>query len=329
MDSLTQMTLGAAVGVAVGGRKYGKKSALIGAICGTIPDLDTFLFAGTDPVTQFTYHRGFSHSLIFCLLATPLFAWVFTKIKWFGVAFKDFRLHLLIFLAFLTHVILDGLTIYGTQIFWGFGVPPTAAGSVFIIDPLYTVPLLIALIIYFFNKSIRVVNVALIISTLYLGWGLAAQHHVKTVFQQNTSSSKQNFLVQTTPFNTFLWRILVMKENSYEVGYYSIFDDSKEIDFKSYESTPSLLKPIKNEFTVQRLEWFTKGFYSVTEQANNIIITDLRMGLEPNNYVFGFIVAKREEGQIITVPNQRHSNPRDMSKLNLIWQRIWDEEIKL
>ena len=329
MDSLTQLALGAGIGVAVGGKKYGKKSALIGAICGTIPDLDTFIFMQEDPITQFTYHRGFSHSLIFCLLATPIFAWLFAKIKWFGVGFKDFRLHLLIFLAFLTHVILDGLTIYGTQIFWGFGVPPIAAGSVFIIDPLYTVPLLIALAIYLFNKSICVVNVALIISTLYLGWGLAAQYHVKTVFKQNNPTPNQEFLVQTTPFNTFLWRILVMKENSYEVGYYSIFDESKDIDFKSYDHKPTLLNPIKDEFAVQRLDWFTKGFYAVTQQNNKIIMTDLRMGLEPNNYVFGFIVAEKTEEGIIITPNQRHSNPRDMSKLSLIWQRIWDDDVKL
>ena len=43
MDSLTQATLGAAVGEAMLGKKIGGKAALIGAVIGTIPDLDVLL----------------------------------------------------------------------------------------------------------------------------------------------------------------------------------------------------------------------------------------------------------------------------------------------
>ena len=89
MDSLTQMALGAAIGAAIGGKKYGRKSVLMGAIIGTIPDTDVFLFVNSDPVTAFTYHRGFSHSILFALFATPLFVWLFSKIKWFGVNFTS------------------------------------------------------------------------------------------------------------------------------------------------------------------------------------------------------------------------------------------------
>ncbi|MCB1809635.1 MAG: metal-dependent hydrolase, partial [Candidatus Competibacteraceae bacterium] len=70
MDSLTQVTLGAAVGTAVLGRRIGYRAALWGGICGTLPDLDVFVPFG-DPVADFTYHRSFSHSLLVLTALTP------------------------------------------------------------------------------------------------------------------------------------------------------------------------------------------------------------------------------------------------------------------
>ena len=46
MDSVTQITLGAAVGEAVLGRKIGGRAMLWGAIAGTLPDLDVFVPLG-------------------------------------------------------------------------------------------------------------------------------------------------------------------------------------------------------------------------------------------------------------------------------------------
>ena len=71
MDSFTQLTLGAAVGEAVLGRKVGRRAAFWGALCGTLPDLDVFFSMG-DPVSDFTYHRGVSHSFFFMTLANAI-----------------------------------------------------------------------------------------------------------------------------------------------------------------------------------------------------------------------------------------------------------------
>jgi len=72
MDSLTQIVLGAAVGEAVLGRKAGNRAMLWGGICGTLPDLDVFANAVSDPMSALAYHRAFTHSLPFALLAAPL-----------------------------------------------------------------------------------------------------------------------------------------------------------------------------------------------------------------------------------------------------------------
>jgi len=69
MDSLTQIVLGAAMGEAVLGKKIGNRAILWGAVAGTIPDLDVFVRFFTDPITATEMHRGFSHSLLFCIIA--------------------------------------------------------------------------------------------------------------------------------------------------------------------------------------------------------------------------------------------------------------------
>ena len=44
-------------------------------------------------------------------------------------------------LVFGTHVLLDCFTVYGTQALWPLPLPPVGWATIFIIDPLYTLPL--------------------------------------------------------------------------------------------------------------------------------------------------------------------------------------------
>ena len=71
MDSLSQLTFGAACGEAILGKKVGKKALLWGAILGTLPDLDILIPLGS-PVDDFVYHRGFSHFLFLLAILSPL-----------------------------------------------------------------------------------------------------------------------------------------------------------------------------------------------------------------------------------------------------------------
>ena len=80
MDSLTQIVLGGAVGEAVLGKKIGNRAILWGAVAGTIPDLDILYNRFTDEITAVELHRGFSHSIIFCILLAPILGWLVQKI---------------------------------------------------------------------------------------------------------------------------------------------------------------------------------------------------------------------------------------------------------
>ena len=61
MDSITQATLGAAVGETVLGRKVGNKAVLWGAVAGTLPDLDVLAYPLMDEIAQLGWHRWRHH----------------------------------------------------------------------------------------------------------------------------------------------------------------------------------------------------------------------------------------------------------------------------
>ncbi len=145
MDSITQAVLGASVQAALLGRWQGRKALLYGAALGTLPDLDVVIDYG-DAVANMTYHRGFSHSL-FVVSAVALLLTALIR-RWRPDAgYSGTRLLLTLWLVLLTHVLLDAFTSYGTQLLWPLPTPPIAWSSVFIIDPLYSVPLLLAVLV--------------------------------------------------------------------------------------------------------------------------------------------------------------------------------------
>lgn len=141
------MALGAAVSVAVVGRRMPVwKAAAIGAAFGTLPDLDVVIDYG-DPVRNMTFHRAESHALFWLTLFTPAAAWLLARLT--GMA-DNLRLWCLnIWLILITHTLLDAMTVYGTQLLLPFSDTPLGVASIFIIDPLYTVPLLIGLFALF------------------------------------------------------------------------------------------------------------------------------------------------------------------------------------
>ena len=333
MDSVTQIVLGAAVAEAAGGRQFGRRAAMWGAVLGTLPDLDVFVPLG-DAVRDFTYHRSASHSLIVLALLTPLIVWLIKKIHPTTAEHQQ-RWFMLVYLVLATHVLLDSFTVYGTQIFWPLLDTPMTWSTIFIIDPLYTLPLLIGVICVASMKRNQAAGhtanlIGLGLSTLYLSWTVGVKLHVDHIAQQNLHKQKiehTNVMTISTPFNSLLWRVLVVNDNDYFEGFYSIFDGDVSVRFEKYPRSLELVKQIDSEWTVQRLRWFTKGFYSASLVDDFVVISDIRMGTEPD-YVFSFKVGKFSNPHLVTVTPERMPVVRDYDRLRRMWHRIWDPLIK-
>lgn len=332
MDSLTQITLGAAVGEAMLGRKVGPRAALWGAICGTIPDLDVFIPMG-EAVADFTYHRSFSHSLFVLAALTPLIVWLILKLH---PQTREHKRHWLVavYAIFATHVLLDSFTVYGTQIFWPLTEYPVSIGSVFIIDPAYTVPLLIGVIAALIwrrsDTGHRINTIGLIASTAYLAWGLSVQSYVERLAARSLMTqgiAYERLLAQPAPFNSLLWRIVAVADDHYTVAYYSLFDRSQKLDIQRYESAPHLLAGLEGHWPVERLKWFTHGFYSVETVDESIVVSDLRMGIEPN-YVFRFKVGEISNPHPKPITSEQLPVTRDWGRLSRMWERIWNSDVR-
>ncbi|MEM7170049.1 MAG: metal-dependent hydrolase, partial [Pseudomonadota bacterium] len=316
MDTVTQFVLGAGVGAAVLGRLIGpRKAAITGGLLGSVPDLDV-LFPFDDPIDSFILHRGVTHAFLIHALATPVFGEALVRL-FKNLRDQRFRTYLAVFLIFVTHAALDALTIYGTRIFWPLAPDPVGVGSIFIIDPLYTLPLLVITLWAFCAgtwslRFSRALTVALTLSTAYLGWGLLAQYWAKdkaeTVLAQMGIQAERVFATPA-PFSTFFWRVVAIDGNRYINLYLPLFGSTETpmayVHPRGLEHL-SCADPLP---AVQKLADFSKGFYRVDEQDGEIRVSDLRMGLTPG-YAFTFAVAQQNGDGLDPIPPRRIENSR-------------------
>ncbi len=142
MDSISQAALGAAIGEVVMGKGIGNKGATIGAVIATVPDLDMILYLFYDSYDMMSIHRGSSHSFLFSLLGGLLIAYILQRVKWTRET-EFSRLWIFTLLVLLTHILLDAFTSYGTQLFLSFLDVRTGFDSTNVVDPVYTLPLII------------------------------------------------------------------------------------------------------------------------------------------------------------------------------------------
>jgi len=286
LDSLTQIVLGAAVGEAVLGKKVGNKALLYGAIAGTIPDLDVMVGSLTDTITAIEWHRGFSHSLLFCVLLAPILGWFVSKLeRKSDLSWKSWTK--LFFLGLFTHPLLDAFTSWGTQLFWPLKTR-IALNSIFVIDPLYTVPFLVFTVIVLFykrqSKTRRRLNtLGLLISTLYLLVTLVIKGIVEKRFEQalqDQNIAYTQISTRPTPLNTILWNANIDTPENYLIADYSFFD-SKPIRFKSYPKQRNTSRELIGFPNVKRLISISDGWYIIEQRDGDWYFNDLRFGQVP------------------------------------------------
>ena len=169
MDSFTQIALGIAIVEVCAGKKLKNKTFLYGTILGTIPDLDIVVGLFLNPVDAVLIHRGISHSLFLFLFLSPFLGWIISKIERDKINF--IQSSAMVFWCLFTHVLLDMFTSWGTQILWPLNYR-FALKTIFVIDLLYTIPLVIAMIMIWKTKDAvlreKYVIRGLFISSFYL-----------------------------------------------------------------------------------------------------------------------------------------------------------------
>ena len=333
MDSLTQASLGAALGVAVMGRRTAPwKAALWGAAIGSLPDLDVVFDFG-DPIRNMTEHRAESHALFYQLLAAPLLTLLIARPR--SSLNNYWRWTLATALVLFTHALLDGMTVYGTQLWLPFYKEAVGLGSLFIIDPLYTVPLLLGLAAALFARGrwafrgLQTLKLSLMISSLYLAWSVAAQHWVERIVQTKLPEPQAALLVTPSAFNTLLWRLVAVSDTHYYEGWYSLVaNEPQAIRWRAVPRDAKLYNELKGHPSVARLARFSDGFFQLERIDNTVVMTDLRMGQEPA-YVFRFKIGSLGPGGELMGPVEKTPVTRPPLRQGLawLWQRLRGETV--
>lgn len=332
MDSLTQITLGAAVGEAVLGKKVGNKALLWGAVAGTIPDLDVLTKYFVEPIRAIELHRGFSHSILFCILFSPVLGYLIQKIHSKTQAtWKDWTM--LVFWGLITHPILDSFTTWGTQLFWPLEFR-IAFKNIFVVDPLYTLPYLVFLPmvmrLHKSNNKRRLYNTwALGLSSLYMLVTLGLKLYTFNVFKNSLDKQGIEYVdieTKPSPFNVILWTANVKTPTSIYMGYYSLLDSSKDVLYTEYKKNDYLLGDMLHSPMVNRLKKISKEWYTIEQHDQAIFFNDLRFGkMEINadnaKFAFSYELKYNSNGSLIAIENKKR--PDQVKPLLMkLWERI-------
>lgn len=338
MDSLSQIVLGAATGELVAGRKLGNRALWLGALGGTIPDLDVFGRFVLSPLENLAFHRGISHSILFWVVGAVVFgelAWRLSRrggldrFHWWGFWFATFA----------THVLLDCFTMYGTQVFQPFANTRVAWSTIAVADPLYTVPFLVAVVVL----SRQTVGsrrrqwwhrAGWVWSLAYLSLTVGNKLHVDAVLQESLKDAglpALRHVSNPTILNNVLWNATAETADAFYLTQYSIFDRTPPV-WTRLDKDDDWFSAHQGDPVLGTLQWFSDGLLYKTRQPTNDgswQLSDLRFGSltgradSPGDLIFRFRVQQLPSGELNFLGAE--GGPKEGEETNFIpalWRRM-------
>lgn len=211
MDPITHTVLGATTAHVLTSSRLGRGALLFGAAGGLLPDADVFWGGAiSDPALPWEFHRHFTHALAFipiggALAAAPLL-----------LLFKGYRplagwAYLAATIGCATHGLCDTLTSFGTFLYWPFSNERIAWDVISIIDPLFTVPLILGLLIAAFIGKAWPTRIVFVMALMYLALGYVQHERVMRV-QERLAEARGHEIergrAMPTMANLLIWRSL-------------------------------------------------------------------------------------------------------------------------
>jgi inner membrane protein len=285
VDSVTHIVVGACVGELVGGKQLGKKALLIGAVANSLPDIDIVASFFLPLTADLLAHRGFTHSLLFLALVTPLLSYLSARL-FPTAAMSRWRWMYLWGLQIFLHIFIDGFNAYGTGWFEPFSHYRVSFNTMFVADPLFTLWPLVAAIALLVLKTksrgrTKWAGIALVLSAAYLITGIVNKNTVDRQIKQELASrniSHQDYFSTPTPLNSILWYVVAKSDSGFYIGYRSLFDKHPTTRLRYACQNNYLLEQAKNKEDIARLVRFSQGFYTATTAHDTLLFNDLRFG---------------------------------------------------
>jgi len=311
---------------------------LFGALVATIPDVDVLVGLAMNDLDKALFHRGFTHSFAFILLTSPIIGWIFNRLFKSDANWKQWSF--LAFIVQLTHVLLDSLTSYGTQLFLPVSDTAVSLSTISVIDPLFTLPLLFAclwLLIKPANHKKRTTkaHVGIGLAVFYLMTTIVNKYAVEYHFisQLNKQSIEvQSLEVKPTLLNNLLWRgIADTGSGDYVTGYFSIVDGSPNVIFEQIEGNHHLISDFSDFEAIKKLKWISKEFFQIEPTENGFLFNDLRFGRvsafnsTESPYAFSYILTLNESSTDFDVKRVSLTvdRRRESGSVHALWNRIF------
>jgi inner membrane protein len=285
MDSITHLALGACMGEAFAGKTLGKKAMLWGAMAQSLPDIDFITSFWMNTSSNLLAHRGFTHSLLFCAIITPLFAFLAERLhRPHNIRLRQWMLFFggVIFI----HIFIDAFNNYGVGWFEPFSHQRISFNAIYVADPFFSIwPGIACVALIILKKRIpqrkKWWRMGLGLSALYLGYCLINKDKinsdVKEILQKQQISFTRYFTTPT-PLQNWLWYVVAGNDSGYYVGFRSLLDSNRHINFEYFPRNDYLLKPVSNHEDLHQLIRFSQQFYTVEKWGDTLIFNDLRFG---------------------------------------------------
>ncbi len=291
MDPISQGVLGAVFAQTRSQKKDLGKAAVIGALAAMTPDLDVLIKSSIDPLLALDYHRHFTHSLFFIPFGALLCSLVLYPLfgrRW-GVSFWQTLTWATI--GYATHALLDACTSYGTLLLWPFSNYRVAWDIVSIIDPLFTIPLIIFAVMASIQQRSRLAVCAVSWVFVYLGIGVIQHERAIDVGRELAASRGHEVIrleVKPSFANLVVWKSIYETPDRFYVdgvrpgfGQDKIWEGESIAKLNAARDFPWLDADTQQAKDIERFRWFSADYLAL-DPLNSQRIVDIRYSMLPN-----------------------------------------------
>ncbi|MBT62319.1 MAG: hypothetical protein CML13_03815 [Puniceicoccaceae bacterium] len=336
MDPLTQASVGAAVAAIAARKSETRRAILLGALAGAAPDVDVLIRSDEDPLLALQFHRHFTHALLVAPLIGLLVAALF-KALFFWKHWSYRRLALFAVLGALTHGLIDACTSYGTLLYWPLSSHRESWDVISIIDPIFTLPLCVLIVIAFAFRRPRFAHFGVGLCLLYLAFG-AYQRGQAAEFAKQLAQARGHdpleLTVRPSFGNTLLWRIVYRSGERYYVDAVQTLPfasprhyPGSSVDRFSLEAAASLFPAASvHARDVARFRFFSQEYLFVHPMKPDVV-GDLRYAMYPDSVepLWGIRLDPERPEQHVSFEHFRDPSQRAFKRL---WQMIQGQAVE-
>ena len=287
MDPVSQGTVGAAFAQSSANKGNIVKVGFIGFLAGLAPDLDVLIRSESDPILFLEYHRQFTHSLFFIPFGSLVVALLIFPFVKGSMTIKT--VYIASFLGYATHGLLDACTSYGTLLFWPFSDERVTWNNISIVDPIFTIPILILLGIAIKTKKRMFSFFAIGWVIFYLSLGfLQYERALSAAFMlaDSRGHNPERMTLKPSFGNLILWKSIYQHEDSFYVDAirpaqsttWCLGDSTRIFDYEKH--LPNLDKDSQQSKDIERFRWFSQNYLGYDKEKS--LVTDIRYSMIPN-----------------------------------------------